>query len=98
MLGPGFALIGSGSDAMAALDAGTRRMLERLPARLVQLSDRAPADAPAGVCQVQDPSGDLDDWLRRFRARLILVRPDRHVYAVLNGLDAAEVATELTPR
>ncbi|MEJ7717471.1 MAG: FAD-dependent monooxygenase [Thermoleophilaceae bacterium] len=94
-LGPGFALIGLDVDPRALLDRGATEELDRLEARLVTVAtgrtDRG--SRPAGA--VSDPEGRLRRLLGAPSGRLVLVRPDRVVLAVVAPEEAGPVLTRL---
>ena len=93
-----FALIGWDIDPSIVIDPITRAMLSRLPAKLVHAtSSVASRSGPAaGALTVADDTGTLSRWFARADARLALVRPDRHVYAVFDAPEARAVVHDLT--
>jgi 3-(3-hydroxy-phenyl)propionate hydroxylase len=96
VLGPRFALVGFETNPAAGLDAQCRAILDALSVRFVQIvSSVASTDAPAEVTLLEDRSGALNAWFRQARARLVLVRPDRHVYAALHADRVADVVMPL---
>ncbi len=86
-LGPGWAVIGFGGDPEAGMGPAARFTLRRLPAtRAAVLPAGAPA--PPGVRALEDRDGSLTAWARRHRARQVLLRPDRVVFAATGSNDA----------
>ncbi|MGH0033062.1 MAG: bifunctional 3-(3-hydroxy-phenyl)propionate/3-hydroxycinnamic acid hydroxylase [Myxococcota bacterium] len=80
-IGERFALIGVGVDPATLLDAEATRVADVLG--MVRLHV-----APDGP--LRDVDGGLADWAARHGdARVVLVRPDRQVYGVWSGDDAA---------
>lgn len=94
-LGPGFAMIGLDVDPRAVLDAGAMEELYRLEARLVTVATgrRDRGSRPAGA--VSDAEGRLRGLLGAPSGRLVLVRPDRVVMAVVAPEEAGPVLTRL---
>ncbi|MEM8730684.1 MAG: bifunctional 3-(3-hydroxy-phenyl)propionate/3-hydroxycinnamic acid hydroxylase [Pseudomonadota bacterium] len=77
LMGPGFALIGQGPEAAAALDRLGRHDLMGLPLACVQL-DLSPSPAP-GADTTRDPA--ISRPLRTHRDQILLIRPDRYCAA-----------------
>ncbi len=96
VLGTRFALIGFDSDPTGALDVGTRTLLSALSIRLVQITtDNSPAKTSTDITTVEDRSGRLHEWFEQAGAAVVLVRPDRHIYATLAPDRAREVVSDL---
>jgi len=70
LLGPGFALLGLGTDPAAHLDETGHRLIALLGARVLAV------DAGA------DRDGVLLPWAARHGAKIVLLRPDRYVAAL----------------
>ncbi|MPZ86525.1 MAG: bifunctional 3-(3-hydroxy-phenyl)propionate/3-hydroxycinnamic acid hydroxylase [Nitriliruptorales bacterium] len=79
VLGPGFALIGFGSDPLGDSTPEARADWERLDVLPVTVTP--PAAAPHAHA-VNDVTGVLTDWAARHRASSVLVRPDRYIFGV----------------
>jgi len=98
VLGPGFALVGLGTDPAAGLDARSRATLDALSVRLVHVAFGCGSPTAAdtcGVTRVRDLGGALERCLQDDGASLVLVRPDRHVYAALRTDELASAVAGL---
>jgi len=89
VLGPGFAVIGYGTDPRTALDASAREAFANLGARLVWVT---PPGAPPSGEAVEDTSGGLGEWFGPAPERFVLVRPDRFCAAQFTPGSAANTA------
>jgi 3-(3-hydroxy-phenyl)propionate hydroxylase len=101
--GPGFAVVGLGVDPRATLGPRSLDALARLGARYVALYqyggrpqgvNGVVRDAPAGLAEVEDITGELVPWFRSGGVRasaVAILRPDKFTYAVVRAeeLDAA---------
>jgi 3-(3-hydroxy-phenyl)propionate hydroxylase len=93
VLGNGFAVLGYGVDPVTRLTDRDRRYLRSLGARFVEVLPRGPeslAEASRDTVSVIDPVGQLARWLGRHRDRVLLVRPDRYVAAMLSRANPRE--------
>ncbi len=90
-LGPGWAVLGFGSDPLAGAGAEARRTWEGLgAATAVVVARRGDAHAaPPGGRVLEDLDGALGAWARRHRAASVVLRPDRVVFGVGAGEAAA---------
>lgn len=79
LLGDGFALLGDGIDPATALSPAERAQWDRVGARYLTVI--APEQGGHGHDDVVDLDGTLLAWMRRHRAPVIAVRPDRFVAA-----------------
>jgi 3-(3-hydroxy-phenyl)propionate hydroxylase len=96
LVGSGFVVLGVGFDPRTAM---TDRQVEdwtRLGAQFRTV--RRSFATTDGADDVIDGTGVLIDWLDRYRAKVVVVRPDRFVAATdLTGLDVPAARGNLTP-
>ncbi len=95
LIGPGFALIGAGTDPRSTLDEASLALWQSMGARFVSVYPfgRLPQGAvgqavPAGLIEAEDPDGSFHAWWRRSGADkgfVAVVRPDRFVFALVPG-------------
>ena len=95
VLGPGFALIAVNSDTPHPWPPAAQ-VWSQLGTRFVEvlLDDRSPRRHDGRVTTVADADGTLTRVLDRVRGRVVLVRPDRFVAAVLPA-DVDETAGDI---
>lgn len=90
LLGDGFALLGDGVDPRSMLNADEQDGWDALGARY--LCVLSPEQRGRGSDDIVDLNGTLLDWMRRGRAKVLVVRPDRFVAAA----DVSGLAVPLT--
>ena len=106
VLGDGFALVGYAADPRAGLGASSVAALDALGTRFVALyplggrpQGKGVARSTAcGLVEVEDISGEGIAWLRAAGARprhVAMIRPDKFVYALASGGEAAEAVQHL---
>jgi 3-(3-hydroxy-phenyl)propionate hydroxylase len=93
LLGQGFAVIGMGVNPKEALSAKAMSLLESMGTRYVAMygmGERPQGSVsrsfPMGIQIAEDLNGTLVQWLHKHHAAtgdIVLVRPDRFVFAVL---------------
>lgn len=122
LLGTGFSLIGLGCNPLDSLSEANRVRMSRLDAQYVSLYPfggrphgfrDVTRHAPSGVQEVEDLEGSMIAWFRKAGfsdQAVLLLRPDRFVFAMVatEGLDEAltelwtqldwSAVDELTPR
>jgi len=86
LVGSGFVVIGADADLRDSMTAHQVAAWAALGARFVTVRRSfSTADDPDVVI---DTTGSLTDWMKRFHARVLVVRPDRFVAATdATGLD-----------
>ncbi|CAA9291830.1 MAG: 3-(3-hydroxy-phenyl)propanoic acid hydroxylase, partial [uncultured Chloroflexia bacterium] len=94
LLGTGFTVVGMHADPRLVV-AQCDEVWTRLGTRLVQI---VPAGQPIpqaipGVCHVTDATGKLAAWFQRHGAQLVIVRPDRYVFAAAPAVQAEHLAS-----
>ncbi len=104
LIGPGFALIGAGTDPRSALDDETRALWQSMGATFVSVhpfgglpQGSVTHAVPAGLIEAEDPDGSFHTWWRRSGAGkgfVAVVRPDRFVFALVPGQQLAQVTRE----
>jgi 3-(3-hydroxy-phenyl)propionate hydroxylase len=98
LIGPGFALIAYGADAVTALMAAEHPFWRRLDARRVALlppDAKLRAPVPSCIALALDRAGRFAKLFAPERTRLILLRPDRYVAAIFAPEKADETAAAL---
>ena len=107
--GSGFALLGWGLDPRAALDPESRTFWSRVGARYVRVYPDMGRPQGEGVTpevdpdlpEVEDIRGEVGAWIRRYAGRralsrgvVVVLRPDRYVFAVAEGEQLATITAE----
>lgn len=95
VLGPHFAVIAVGIDLTTALDGHARDIAARAGVQLVQIGRSPATGAPEGVTVLFDDDRVLQHWLADSRTPILLVRPDRHLYAATSAADATAAVRDL---
>jgi 3-(3-hydroxy-phenyl)propionate hydroxylase len=106
MVGPGFVLVGAGSDPRDRLDAESLALWQSLGAKFVAVypfgarpNGAVAQAAPQGLIEAEDPDGTFHDWWRRSgatRGSVAIVRPDRFVFALVPGHQLSAATREFT--
>lgn len=78
-LGDGFAVVGIDTDPVTHLSATELATWRDLGA--VFCTVRTPKSAPAGDADLMDYADSIGSWARKHRAKVVILRPDRFVYA-----------------
>lgn len=78
-LGDGFAVVGIDVDPRAHMSAAERTQWNDLGA--VFCTVRTPMSAPAADSDLMDYADSIGLWARKYRAQVVILRPDRFVYA-----------------
>lgn len=97
VLGTGFALLALDGDPDTVFSGFDQPVWTALAARRVVLRFGGPASGGAGgvrVVQAAEPA--LSDGMRRYRDRILLVRPDRYVAAAFAPQDVSAIAEKLS--
>ena len=96
LMGSGFLVLGIDDDPRTAMSAGQVAAWTSLGARFITVRPSfSTADGPGVVI---DATGSLQAWAKRFRARVLVVRPDRFVAATdPTGLDVPPARGNLRP-
>jgi len=102
---PGFVLVGAGCDPRDSLDERSRELWRALGASYVALypiggrpQGDVPRAVPAGLIEIEDPDGSLQQWLRASggdRGSVAIVRPDKFVFALVPGHELAQASREV---
>lgn len=106
VIGEGFALLGVGVDPREPLATRELTILERLAARSIALyplggrpqGTAAARGQPAGLAELEDSGGELVDWLKQAGCKpgeVLVIRPDKFVYACVPRSQLAETIQEL---
>jgi 3-(3-hydroxy-phenyl)propionate hydroxylase len=92
LLGEGFAVIGTGVRPEHAAD----QSWQGLPVRFIRVRpDGAQGLGEAGVTEVIDAGGAVESWLRKQKADVAVLRPDRFVYAAGSAAQLPSFAAAL---
>lgn len=78
-LGDGFAVVGIDVDPRAHMSASEQAQWNDLGA--VFCTVRTPMSAPATDSDLMDYADSIGVWSRKYRAQVVILRPDRFVYA-----------------
>jgi 3-(3-hydroxy-phenyl)propionate hydroxylase len=112
-LGTGFALVGWRVDPRAGLDAADRKLWSELGTRWLRVfpdggrpqGDGARSLPDADVLELEDVSSALGRWIRTHagsaaqrRGAIVVLRPDRYVFAVAAPADLARITAEARTR
>ena len=85
-LGEGFAVLARSSDALHDARELDPDLWERLDTRFVLIADEAnqakDRDGSHFYTVVQDRDGSLGHWFAAHRARIVILRPDRHIFGI----------------
>jgi 3-(3-hydroxy-phenyl)propionate hydroxylase len=106
LVGGGFVLAGAGCDPREGLDADSLALWQMLGARFVAVypfggrpaGDAAAHAAPGGLIEAEDPDGAFHRWLRASgggRGSVVVLRPDRFVFALVRAAQLPETTREL---
>lgn len=94
-LGDGFAVVGIGADPKSVMTPEQVRGWEVLGA--VFTTVRSPQSTPASQQDLMDYDDAVGRWARKHKARVVILRPDRFVYATdTSGLNVPAVAAGCT--
>jgi 3-(3-hydroxy-phenyl)propionate hydroxylase len=98
VVGPGFALLAYGADAVTTLMAAEHPLWRRLDAQRVALlppDAKLPSPIPPGIAVALDRAGRFAKLFPPGQTRLMLLRPDRYVAAVFAPERAADAIVAL---
>ena len=106
LAGGGFVLAGAGGDPREGLDADSLALWQMLGARFIAVypfggrpaGDAAAHAAPGGLIEAEDPDGAFHRWLRASgggRGSVVVLRPDRFVFALVRAAQLPETTREL---
>jgi 3-(3-hydroxy-phenyl)propionate hydroxylase len=79
VLGDGFAVVGIDVDPRAHMSASEQTQWNELGA--VFCTVRTPMSGPAADTDLMDYADSIGLWARKYRAQVVILRPDRFVYA-----------------
>lgn len=95
-LGPGFAVLGMGVDPRAVMRGALWGELGARFLRVVPAGAAGAAGAGAGgEGVIEDVDGRLRGWFERYRARVVVIRPDRYVFGAVDEARAGRLEGEL---
>lgn len=106
LAGAGFVLVGAGCDPREGLDESSLALWRSLGARFVAVhpfgcrpaGDTVAHAAPDGLIEAEDPDGAFHRWLRVSgggRGSVVVLRPDRFVFALVRAAQMPETTREL---
>ena len=106
LAGGGFVLAGAGGDPREGLDADSLALWQMLGARFIAVypfggrpaGDAAAHAVPGGLIEAEDPDGSFHRWLRASgggRGSVVVLRPDRFVFALVRAAQLPETTREL---
>ena len=106
LAGGGFVLVGAGCDPRDTMDAASTALWRSLGARFVAVypfggrpaGDEVAHAAPEGLIEAEDPDHSFHRWLRASgggRGSVVVLRPDRFVFALVPAAQLNETTREL---
>ena len=106
LAGDGFVLVGTGGDPRDGLDETSLALWRALGARFMAVypfggrpaGDGVAPAAPGGLIEAEDPDGAFHRWLRAAgggRGSVVVLRPDRFVFALVRAAQMPETTREL---
>ena len=96
VLGHGFAVLGLEVDPRCVITTESQAFWENLSTRFVRIIGATEQPGPEdGLAVVADLESKLAAWFDRFQVNLVVLRPDRYVFAVFNANTASSATQEL---
>jgi 3-(3-hydroxy-phenyl)propionate hydroxylase len=106
LAGEGFVLVGAGCDPRTGMDESSLALWRALGARYLAVypfGDRPAGDhlshaAPEGLVEAEDPDDAFHRWLRAGggnKGSVVVLRPDRFVFALVHAAQMPETTREL---
>jgi len=96
VLGHGFAVLGLEVDPRCVITTESQAFWQNLSTRFVRIIGVTEEPRPVeGLAVVADLESKLAAWFDRFQVNLVVLRPDRYVFAVFSANAAHDAAQEL---